>query len=81
MAKLRPNLAGIDPITIRDEVLIGMGDFVENAIIADPADSLGAIAGYTDAVGADTVNAGVTENVSTLTLAPKTGAFRDPPLR
>jgi hypothetical protein len=51
-------------------LLIGMGDFVENAIIADPADSLGASAGYTDALAGDTANAGVTYiNVSSLLAA------------
>jgi hypothetical protein len=41
------------------ELLIGTGDFVANAISGDPSASLGASAGYTDAVGEDTTNSGV----------------------
>lgn len=60
----------IDIALTEDQLLIGLGDFVENALIADPADSLGASAGYTDAVGADVVNAGVTYvNVGSLLAA------------
>ena len=59
-----------DVALTEDMLLIGMGDFVENAIIADPADSLGASAGYTDALAGDTANAGVTYmNVSSLLAA------------
>lgn len=50
----------IDVALTDDQLLIGMGDFVPNAIIADPADSLGNNAGYLDALDGDTVNAGVT---------------------
>lgn len=57
----------IDIALTDEQLLIGMGDFVESALSADPADSLGASAGYTDALGEDTVNAGVTYvNVSSL---------------
>ncbi|MEX1296847.1 MAG: DUF3352 domain-containing protein [Candidatus Limnocylindrales bacterium] len=60
----------IDIALTDDQLLIGLGDFVENALIADPADSLGASAGYVDALGADVVNAGVTYvNVSALLAA------------
>jgi hypothetical protein len=41
------------------ELLIGTGDFVANAISGDPGASLGASAGYTDAIGEDTTNSGV----------------------
>jgi hypothetical protein len=60
----------IDVALTEDMLLIGLGDFVENAIIADPADSLGESAGYVDALGGDTANAGVTYvNVSSLLAA------------
>ena len=60
----------IDVALTDDKLLIGLGDFVENAIMADPADSLGANAGYTDALAGDTVNAGVTYvNVGSLLAA------------
>ena len=60
----------IDVALTDEQLLIGVGDFVENALLGDPATSLGASAGYTDAVGADTVNAGVTYvNVSSLLAA------------
>ncbi len=49
------------------ELLIGMGDFVESALSADAADSLGASAAYVDAIGEDSVNAGLMYmNVSSL---------------
>jgi hypothetical protein len=41
------------------ELLIGTGDFVANAISGDASASLGASAGYTDALGDDTTNSGV----------------------
>ncbi len=51
-------------------LLVGLGDYVENAIIADQADSLGASEGYIDALAGDTANAGVTYvNVSSLLAA------------
>jgi len=55
-------------ITVSDgTLLIGSGDFVETALTLAPVDSLGASAGYTDALGDDTVNAGVLyANVSSL---------------
>lgn len=60
----------IDVALTDDMLLIGVGDFVENAIVADPADSLGASEGYTDALADDTVNAGVTYvNISSLLAA------------
>jgi hypothetical protein len=60
----------IDIALTDDQLLIGLGDFVENAIVADPADSLGANAGYMDALAGDTVNAGVTYvNVGSLLAA------------
>lgn len=40
-------------------LLIGTGDFVENALTGAPVDSLGASAGYVDALADDTVNTGV----------------------
>jgi len=47
-------------VTVSDgTLLIGSGDFVETALTLASVDSLGASAGYTDALGDDTVNAGV----------------------
>jgi hypothetical protein len=42
-----------------DTLLIGLGDFVESAIVGGGADSLAASAGYVDALASDTVNSGV----------------------
>jgi hypothetical protein len=42
-----------------DELLIGLGDFVESAILSDGSDSLATDAGYLDAIGEDVPNAGV----------------------
>lgn len=56
------------PITIPDtisvavadgQLLIGMGDFVENALTMTEADSLAASPGYVDALGEDTTNSGL----------------------
>jgi hypothetical protein len=56
------------PISIGDTIsvalndgtmLMGTGDFVESALTGASVDSLGASAGYTDALAADTVNTGV----------------------
>jgi|GEM_PF-3202166 len=53
-----------------DALLIGLGDFVQSAIAGDATDSLGASAGYIDALADDTVNAGVMYvNVSSLLTA------------
>ena len=50
-----------------NKLLIGMGDFVQSAIASDGTDSLATNAGYIDALGDDTPNAGVTYvNVSSL---------------
>ena len=49
----------IDVALTDDHLLIGLGDFVENALVADAASSLGASDGFTDAVADDTVNTGV----------------------
>ena len=40
-------------------LLIGLGDFVENALTGAEADSLAASPGYVDALGEDTTNSGV----------------------
>ncbi len=40
-------------------LLIGLGDFVENALTGAEADSLAASPGYVDALGEDTANSGV----------------------
>lgn len=40
-------------------LLMGSGDFVETALTQSAADSLGASAGYSDALGADSINSGV----------------------
>lgn len=57
----------IDVALDGDRLLIGLGDFVESAIIADSAVSLGSSAGYTDAIAADTANSGVMYmNISSL---------------
>ncbi len=51
-------------------LLIGLGDFVQAALSADGAGSLGASAGYTDALGDDTVNSGLMYvNISSLLAA------------
>lgn len=42
-----------------DTLLLGLGDFVESAILSDGSDSLGASEGYVDALAGDTPNAGV----------------------
>jgi hypothetical protein len=49
----------IDVALTDDALLIGLGDFVESAILSDGTDSLGATAGYIDAIGEDTVNTGL----------------------
>lgn len=49
----------IDVALTDDQLLIGLGDFVENAIVADPAGSLGNSTGYTDAIADDTTNTGL----------------------
>jgi hypothetical protein len=52
------------------ELLIGSGDFVQAAVASDGTDSLGASAGYIDAIAEDTVNSGVLYvNVSSLLTA------------
>lgn len=57
----------IDVALTDDQLLIGLGDFVANAIVADPAGSLGSSAGYTDAIADDTTNTGVLYmNISSL---------------
>jgi Protein of unknown function (DUF3352) len=57
----------IDVALTDDKLLIGLGDFVENAIVADSADSLGASAGFTDAIADDAQNSGVLYvNISSL---------------
>jgi hypothetical protein len=51
-------------------LLIGTGDFVENALTMPAVDSLGSSAGYTDALAGDTVNTGVLyANISALLTA------------
>ena len=61
---------GIDVAIADGTLLIGLGDFVESAILSDGTDSLGASAGYVDALGDDTVNAGVLYlNISSLLTA------------
>jgi hypothetical protein len=42
-----------------DELLIGLGDFVESAILSDGSDSLATSASYLDAIGEDVPNSGV----------------------
>jgi hypothetical protein len=42
-----------------DTLLIGLGDFVQTAILSDGTDSLGTSPGYIDALAGDTPNAGV----------------------
>ena len=42
-----------------DHLLMGLGDFVQNALVADATSSLGSSAGFIDALGDDTVNTGV----------------------
>ena len=60
----------IDVALTNDMLLVGLGDYVENAILADQADSLGASEGYIDALAGDVANAGVTYvNVSSLLAA------------
>jgi hypothetical protein len=60
----------IDVAIFEDTLLMGMGDFVESAILSDGTDSLGDNAGYLDALGEDTVNSGVTYmNISSLLTA------------
>jgi hypothetical protein len=64
------------PISVGDTIsisvadgtlLIGTGDFVESALSGASVDSLGASAGYTDALADDTVNTGVLyANISSL---------------
>jgi hypothetical protein len=64
------------PITLDDTIslaiadgalLIGLGDFVPNAILGDAADSLATSPGFVDALGADTVNTGLMyANISSL---------------
>lgn len=50
-----------------DTLLLGLGDFVESAILSDGSDSLGASEGYVDALDGDTPNAAVMYvNVSSL---------------
>jgi hypothetical protein len=49
----------IDIALTDDQLLLGFGDFVEDAIAGDPADSLGSSEGYIDAIASDTVNNGV----------------------
>ena len=56
----------IDVALTDDALLVGLGDFVESAILGG-GDSLGASAGYIDALGEDTVNTGLMyANVSSL---------------
>jgi hypothetical protein len=51
-------------------LLLGLGDFVQSALAGDAASSLGASAGYLDAVGEDTANTGLMYmNVSSLLAA------------
>ena len=57
----------IDVALDGDTLLIGLGDFVESAILSDGTDSLGSSAGYVDALADDTVNSGVMYlNISSL---------------
>jgi hypothetical protein len=42
-----------------DQLLLGLGDFVESAILSDGSDSLGASEGYIDALAGEVPNAGV----------------------
>jgi hypothetical protein len=49
----------IDVALTDDTLLIGLGDFVESALMSDGADSLGSSAGYIDALAGETVNGGV----------------------
>jgi len=55
-------------VAVADDVLlIGLGDFVQAALSGDGTDSLGASAGYIDALGDDTVNSGLMYvNISSL---------------
>jgi len=47
-------------VTVTDgKLLIGNGDFVANALTQDESASLGASAGWTDALGDDTTNSGI----------------------
>jgi hypothetical protein len=67
------------PISVGDSIsvavsdgylLLGLGDFVQSALAGDAAGSLGASAGYLDAVGEDTANTGLMYmNVSALLAA------------
>jgi hypothetical protein len=67
------------PISVGDSIsvavsdgylLLGLGDFVQSALAAEAAGSLGASAGYLDAVGEDTANTGLMYmNVSALLAA------------
>jgi hypothetical protein len=51
-------------------LLLGLGDFVQSTLAGDAASSLGASAGYLDAVGEDTANTGLMYmNVSSLLAA------------
>jgi hypothetical protein len=60
----------IDVALDGDTLLIGLGDFVESAILSDGTDSLGSSAGYVDALADDTVNSGVMYlNISSLLAA------------
>jgi hypothetical protein len=60
----------IDVAIFEDTLLMGMGDFVESAILSEGIDSLGDSAGYLDALGEDTVNSGVMYmNISSLLTA------------
>ncbi len=65
------NIANRIDVAVADgTLLIGMGDFVESAILGDGSDSLGASAGYVDALADDTVNSGVLYlNISSLLTA------------
>ena len=50
-----------------DTLLLGLGDFVQSALLSDGSDSLGTSAGYVDALAGDVPNAGVMYvNVSSL---------------
>jgi hypothetical protein len=50
-----------------DMLLLGLGDFVQSAILSDGTDSLGTSSGFLDALAGDTPNAGVMYvNVSSL---------------
>ena len=48
----------IDVALTDSTLLIGLGDFVESAILSDGTDSLGSSEAYVDALGDDTVNSG-----------------------